>query len=76
MSASVSGRPGPQPRPAARLRPAPYRDLTGWQPPAAGGPPSNQLTPDQRHTDQRARLQVSRELGHEREQTTAVYLGR
>jgi len=53
-----------------------YRELTGWPPPAAGGPRSNQLSPEQRQQDQRARLQVSRELGHEREQITAVYLGR
>jgi hypothetical protein len=53
-----------------------YRDLTGWAPPAAGGPRATQLSREQRQQDREARLQVSRELGHEREQITAVYLGR
>jgi len=50
--------------------------LTGWLSPAAGGPNSKQLTPEQKAMDRKARLTVSRELGHEREQITAVYLGR
>ncbi len=41
-----------------------YEELTGWKCPAAGGP------------DRQARQTISRELGHEREQITAVYLGR
>jgi len=53
-----------------------YRELTGWQAPAAGGPSSKELTPEQRERDQVARLTISAELGHEREQITAVYLGR
>lgn len=53
-----------------------YRLLTGWDAPATGGPSSHQLTPQQRATDRRARLQVSAELGHGREQITAAYLGR
>jgi hypothetical protein len=53
-----------------------YAELTGHHAPAAGGPRSRQLTPAQREVDQRARQQISRELGHEREQITAVYLGR
>jgi hypothetical protein len=35
-----------------------------------------ELTPAQREADKDARQIVSRELGHEREQITAVYLGR
>jgi integrase len=53
-----------------------YTDLTGWKPPAAGGPTSKQLSPEQKVIDRQARLTISRELGHEREQITAVYLGR
>ena len=53
-----------------------YADLTGWKAPAAGGPTSKQLSADQKVIDRQARLTSSRELGHEREQTTAVYLGR
>ena len=57
----------------AQLR---YEELTGWKSPAAGGPVSKSLTPEQRETDQQVRLVISRELGHEREQITSVYLGR
>ena len=53
-----------------------YRELTGWAAPAAGGPRSKDLTPSQREADREARLTISQELGHEREQITAVYLGR
>lgn len=53
-----------------------YADLTGWNAPAAGGPTSKQLSPEQKAIDRQARLTISRELGHEREQITAIYLGR
>ena len=53
-----------------------YQELTGWKAPAAGGPKSSELTADQKLLDREARLTISRELGHEREQITAVYLGR
>ena len=53
-----------------------YEELTGWKAPAAGGPDARSLTPEQRETDRKARLLISQELGHEREQITAVYLGR
>jgi site-specific recombinase XerD len=49
---------------------------SGWSAPVDGGPARSALTPTQREIDQAVRLQVSRELGHEREQITAVYLGR
>ena len=52
------------------------RELTGGAAPAAGGPRSRDLTPSQRELDREARLTISEELGHEREQITAVYLGR
>jgi len=51
-----------------------YRELTGWNAPAAGGPSSRSLTPEQKTIDHDARLTISRELGHERSQVTAVYL--
>ncbi len=53
-----------------------YHQLTGFSAPACGGPHSHALTATQREVDRQARVQVSRELGHEREQITAVYLGR
>ena len=53
-----------------------YQELTGWAAPAAGGPRSKELTHEQRELDRRARLTISEELGHGREQITAVYLSR
>ena len=53
-----------------------YRELTGWGCPAAGGPESGALTPEEKAQDKEARLTISRELGHEREGVTAIYLGR
>lgn len=53
-----------------------YRDLTGWESPASGGPTAKELTDDQRVWDFEVRLQISQELGHNRESITAVYLGR
>ncbi len=53
-----------------------YQELTGWPAPAAGGPGSRTLSAEQRQVDHQARLTISVELGHEREQITAVYLGR
>ena len=53
-----------------------YRELTGWSAPAVGGPRSRELTREQKLIDREARLTISSELGHEREQVTAIYLGR
>ncbi|MCH9699247.1 MAG: integrase domain-containing protein [Gammaproteobacteria bacterium] len=53
-----------------------YQDLTGWKAPAAGGPKSLQLSSSQKQKDLESRLMISAELGHIREQITAVYLGR
>jgi hypothetical protein len=53
-----------------------YQEITGWKAPAAGGLKTSALTNDQRALDTSARLAVSVEIGHEREQVTAVYLGR
>ena len=53
-----------------------YEELTGWQSPAAGGPPCKSLSLEQRETDRQVRLVISRELGHERREIVSVYLGR
>lgn len=53
-----------------------YEALIGWKAPACGGPTSKQLTPAQKARDRAVRLLISKELGHEREQITSVYLGR
>jgi hypothetical protein len=53
-----------------------YLLLTGWECPARGGKTSRQLTKAEKKIDREARLTISRELGHEREQVVAIYLGR
>lgn len=53
-----------------------YQELTGWAAPLAGGPGRADLTEDQKRIDYDARMVVSAELGHGREEITAVYLGR
>jgi site-specific recombinase XerC len=53
-----------------------YLEKTGWECPSRGGPTKKELTPEQRSIDQRARLEISAELGHGRGQVTATYLGR
>lgn len=53
-----------------------YQEMTGRAAPAAGGCRSGDLTPAQKKQDREARLAISAELGHAREEVTAVYLGR
>ena len=53
-----------------------YRELTGWDAPAAGGPSRGKLSKDQRQVDYDARMTISRELGHSRENVTIIYLSR
>jgi site-specific recombinase XerC len=53
-----------------------YRELTGWNAPAAGGPRSRELTSEQKAADRDVRLTISEELGHSRLQILSVYLGR
>lgn len=53
-----------------------YRELTGWSAPAVGGPRSRSLTRERKLVDREARLTISNELGHDREQVTAIYCGR
>jgi hypothetical protein len=52
-----------------------YRELTGWDAPAVGGPASKSLSIHHRAQDQLARETIARELGHEREAISAVYCG-
>ncbi len=53
-----------------------YFELTGWACPVAGGPKSASLSLNDRRIDKAARLTISRELGHVREQIVSVYIGR
>jgi hypothetical protein len=53
-----------------------YEEITGWKAPHAGGPGSKDLSLAQKAADREARLAVSAELGHGREEIAAVYLGR
>jgi integrase len=50
--------------------------LTGFPCPAMGGPSGAALTPVQREADYDARVWISAELGHAREEITRMYLGR
>lgn len=52
-----------------------YEDLTGWAEPAAGGKTRARLSVEEKAVDHEARMTISRELGHGREQITVVYLG-
>lgn len=52
-----------------------YEEMTGWKCLVMGGSNKKSLSQEQREQDRGARLVVSKELGHEREQVTAVYLG-
>lgn len=52
-----------------------YESLTGWACPAAGGPTRAQLTTEQRAVDREARMQITAELGHGRQQVVSIYLG-
>ncbi len=53
-----------------------YEELTGWKCPATVGPDRKSLSAEQRKQDREARLVISQELGHEREQVTAAYCGK
>lgn len=53
-----------------------YKELTGWDAPINGGPKSKELNEDQKQHDYRARIILTEELGHSREQITVNYLGR
>lgn len=53
-----------------------YKELTGWEAPINGGLNSKQLTQGQKKIDYEARMTLTGELGHSREQITVNYLGR
>lgn len=53
-----------------------YKELTGRESPSKGGLTSSELTKEQKSEDKEVRLFISKQLGHEREQITAIYLGR
>lgn len=52
-----------------------YEELTGWKCPALGGPRRRELADDHYDRDVEIRLMISKELGHERLEVVAVYLG-
>ncbi|MCY3621412.1 MAG: integrase domain-containing protein, partial [Gammaproteobacteria bacterium] len=52
-----------------------YEHLTGWQAPVRGGPSRRELEGEDREADRRARLMISRELGHGRQSVTVTYIG-
>lgn len=52
-----------------------YHKLTSWACPAKGGTQRKDLTQAERKIDKSARLEISKMLGHERVEITAVYLG-
>jgi hypothetical protein len=53
-----------------------YQALMGAPSPAAGGKTYERMNGDERAADYRARLTISRELGHNRVEVTDAYLGR
>lgn len=53
-----------------------YRELTGREPSVCGGVMRKELSGDERKIDDIARKTISNELGHERPEITAQYVGR
>jgi len=53
-----------------------FEALAGFKSPVAGGPSAKELTSEQKLLDYEARMIVSSELGHGREEITVNYLGR
>lgn len=53
-----------------------YEALSGLVSPKNGGKTARKLSESEKQANLEARLQVSQELGHNREEITAVYLGR
>ena len=51
-----------------------YEEITGWKPPAAGGPPIRSLKGARKRIDRDARATISREMGHSRISIVEVYL--
>jgi hypothetical protein len=53
-----------------------YKALTGQEAPAAGGKTYENMSREEQAADYKARMAVSRELGHNRVEITDAYLGR
>lgn len=53
-----------------------YRELTGREPSVCGGPMRKELTGNEHEIDNDARLIISNELGHDRPEITAQYVGK
>ena len=53
-----------------------YETLSGLSSPKNGGKTSRKLSESEKQRNLKSRLQVSSELGHNREEITAVYIGR
>ena len=52
-----------------------YEEITGWKPPAAGGPPMRSLKGARKRIDRDARATISAEMGHARRDIVKVYIG-
>lgn len=52
-----------------------YKTLTGKDCPALGGKRQRDMTKEERAADKEARMQITEELGHGRDQITSTYLG-
>ena len=52
-----------------------YEEMTGWKPPAAGGPPMRSLTGARKRIDREARQSISIEMGHRRRDIVSQYIG-
>ena len=52
-----------------------YEEITGWKPPAAGGPPRPTLQGVRKRLDRVARGRISGEMGHSRISVVAQYCG-
>ena len=53
-----------------------YKEITGLNCPKSGGKTSKELTEYEKQKDFEARMIISNELGHGREEITVNYLGR
>jgi site-specific recombinase XerC len=53
-----------------------YQELTGWKSPIEGGIAQKEMSKEEREIDRAARMTITEELGHSREQITTSYLGR
>ena len=52
-----------------------YEEISGWKPPAAGGPPMRSLKGARMRIDRDARATISAEMGHSRISIVEIYLG-